>query len=41
MKPDRRSSNESKVEAITAIDRLSAEAYTFAAKSTMLAMFDA
>ncbi|KAG7035309.1 hypothetical protein SDJN02_02104, partial [Cucurbita argyrosperma subsp. argyrosperma] len=39
--PDKRSNRESSVEAITASDLLSTEAYTFATKITMLAMLDA
>jgi hypothetical protein len=38
--PDKRSKSESKVEAITANDLLSIEAYSFSAKSTTLVMFD-
>jgi len=41
MNPDNKSKKESKVEAITANDLLSIEAYTFARKSTKLATFDA
>jgi hypothetical protein len=41
MNPDKRSKRESKVEAMTAKDLLSTEAYTFARKSTKLAAFDA
>lgn len=41
MNPDKRSNSESKVDAITANDLLSAEAYTFAKKSTKFAAFDA
>jgi len=40
MNPDKRSKRESKVEAITAKDLLSIDAYTFAANSTKLTAFD-
>lgn len=40
MNPERRSNRESNVEAITAIDLLSIEAYTLDAKRTMFAMFE-
>jgi hypothetical protein len=40
MNPDKRSKRESKVEAMTAKDLLSTEAYTFARKITKLAAFD-
>ena len=41
IKPDKRSKRESRVDAITASDLLSTEAYTFAMKRTMFAMLDA
>ena len=40
MNPDKTSKNESKVDAITAIDRVSIEAYIFAIRSIIFAMFD-
>jgi hypothetical protein len=40
MKPDRRSSKESKVEAIIASEPLRIEAYTLAVNNAMFAMFD-
>jgi len=39
--PDKRSNSESRVDAITARDLLSTEAYTFAVNSTMFPMLDA
>jgi hypothetical protein len=40
MKPDRRSSRESRADAITAMDALSAEATTFVTKRIRLTIFD-